>query len=113
MTKKENFMAIRELVIDNDELVAFVDHEIELLDRKSNSPRKPTKTQKENAVFKEDIHQALVDAETAVTMKELQQICPSIADLTTQRVTHILTGLIKEGLVEREIVKKVRYYKAV
>jgi hypothetical protein len=54
-----------------------------------------------------------VDADTAVTMKELQQICPSVADLTTQRVTHILTGLIKEGRVEREIVKKVRYYKAV
>ena len=113
MTKRENFMAIRGIVVDNAELVAFIDHEIQLLDKKSNTPRKPTKTQKENAGFREDILNALQEVERAVTMKELFEICKPINGLATQRVTHILTGLIKDGLVEREIVKKVRYYKAV
>ena len=113
MTKREYFVAIRELVIDNADFVNFIDHEIDLLDKKRTSPRKPTKTQLENIALSEDIHKALVDADCGVAMKELFEICPSIAGLTTQRVTHILTNLIKEGRVEREIIKKVRYYKAV
>ena len=55
MTKKEMFAEICKGVADNAEMVAFIDHEIELLDRKSGSPRKPTKTQVENDGFKADI----------------------------------------------------------
>ena len=36
LTKKEYFGVIRNLVIDNEELVAFIDHEIELLNKKSS-----------------------------------------------------------------------------
>ena len=39
MTKREMFAEIRNIVADNAEMVAFIDHEIELLERKSNSPR--------------------------------------------------------------------------
>ena len=49
-TKKEMFVEIRNVVADNAEMVAFIDHEIELLSRKSGSPRKPTQTQIENDV---------------------------------------------------------------
>lgn len=38
MTKKEMFTEIRKVVADNAEMVAFIDHEIELLNRKSDSP---------------------------------------------------------------------------
>ena len=48
MTKREMFVAIRNAVLDNEEMVAFIDHEIDLLERKSTSPKKPTETQKEN-----------------------------------------------------------------
>ena len=124
MTKKENFTVLKGIVdvfeVNEDftedlrtELLGFIDHELELLNKKSTSPRKPTKTQLENATFKEDIYNALVEAEKGVTMKELFEICEPIQGLATQRVTHILTSLIKEGRVERDIVKKVRYYKAV
>lgn len=113
MTKREYFVAIRELVIDHEEMVTFIDHEIALLDKKKSTPRKPTKTQLENIAFAEDIHKALVEAGCGITMKELFEVCPAIEGLTTQRVTHILTGLIKDGRAEREIIKKVRYYKAV
>ena len=37
MTKREMFAEIRNIVADNAEMVAFIDHEIELLERKSNS----------------------------------------------------------------------------
>ena len=94
-------------------MVAFIDKEIDLLERKSKSPRKPTKVQQENLILKEDVYKALVEAETPITMKELFEVCTSIEGLSTQRVTHILTDLIKEGRAERNIFKKIRYYQAV
>lgn len=110
MTKKEMFTEIRNVVIDNAEMVAFIDHEIELLERKSNTPRKPTKVQLENSAFKANILTALTVADTAVTVKGLYEICPSIAGLTNQRVTHMLTDLRKEGKIARTYIKKVPYF---
>jgi len=110
MTKKEMFVAIRETVADNAEMVAFIDHEIELLDKKRTSSRKPTKTQLENDAFKADIVTALANADAPVTIKELMAICPNIAGLTNQRVTHMLTDLRKDGKVARTYVKKVAYF---
>jgi len=110
MTKKEMFAEIRKVVADNAEMVAFIDHEIELLTRKGTSPRKPTKTQIENDGFKADILAALATADAPVTIKELCAICPTIEGLTNQRVTHLLTDLRKGGKVTRTYVKKVAYF---
>lgn len=110
MTKKEMFAEIRKVVADNTEMVAFIDHEIELLNKKSSSSRKPTKTQVENEGFKADILSALAEADKAVTIKELYVLCPSISGLTNQRITHMLTDLRKDGKVARTYVKKVAYF---
>ena len=112
MTKREMFLAIREIVADNAEMVSFIDHEVELLSRKSNSPRKPTKTQLENEGFKVDIVNTLVAEDRFVTIKELCELCPSLSDLTNQRITHMLTDLRKAGKVERTYIKKVAYFSA-
>lgn len=110
MTKKEMFSAIRNLVLDNEEMVAFIDHEVELLNRKSATPSKPTKTQLENDEFKADILVALSAVDAPVTIKGLCEVCPSIAGLTNQRITHMLTDLRKDGKVTRSYVKKVAYF---
>lgn len=110
MTKKEMFTEIRKVVADNAEMVAFIDHEIELLNKKSSSSRKPTKTQVENEGFKADILSALAEADNAVTIKGLMEICPSVSGLTNQRITHMLTDLRKDGKVVRTYVKKVAYF---
>lgn len=110
MTKKETFAVIRGIVADNAELVAFIDHEIELLEKKSSGSRKPTKVQVENEGFKVDILNALAEVDEPVTIKGLYEICPSIAELSNQRVTHLLTALRKDGKVARSYVKKVAYF---
>ena len=110
MTKKEMFAEIRKVVADNAEMVAFIDHEIDLLNKKSSSSRKPTKTQMENEGYKADILSALADADKAITIKELCVICPTIAELTNQRITHMLTDLRKDGKVARTYVKKIAYF---
>ena len=110
MTKREMFAEIRNVVADNAEMVAFIDHEIELLNRKSGSPRKPTKTQVENDGFKAEIVAYLTEVDTPKTIKELQAEIPSIGGLTNQRITHMLTDLVKAETLTKEYVKKTPYY---
>ena len=110
MTKKEMFMEIKKVVADNAEMVAFIDREIELLNRKNSAPRKPTKTQVENSGFKADVVAYLATVDTSKTIKELQQEVSSISGLTNQRVTHLLTDLVKDGTLTKEYVKKTPYY---
>ena len=110
MTKREMFAEIRKVVADDAEMVAFIDHEIELLERKSNSPKKPTKTQIENDGFKAEIVAYLTEVDAPKTIKELQAEIPSISGLTNQRITHMLTDLVKAETLTKEYVKKTPYY---
>lgn len=110
MTKREMFAEIRNAVIDNAEMVAFIDHEIELLNRKSTSPKKPTKTQVENDAFKAVIVDYLTEVDASKTIKELQTEVAELNGLTNQRITHMLTDLVKTGTLTKEYVKKTPYY---
>ena len=110
MTKREMFTEIRNAVIDNAEMVAFIDHEIELLNRKSASPKKPTKTQMENDAFKAVIVDYLTEVDAPKTIKELQTEVAELDGLTNQRITHMLTDLVKMGKLTKEYVKKTPYY---
>ena len=110
MTKKEMFAEIRNLVAENAEMVAFIDHEIELLERKSASPKKPTATQRENVELKAEILTYLAEADEPKCIKELQAEVASLNGLTNQRITHMLTDLVKGGSLVKEYVKKTPFY---
>ena len=109
-TKKEMFMAIREAVITNQEMVDFIDKQIELLNRKSSSPKKPTAVQIQNEGFKAEIIRYLTEVDTLKCIKELQAEIPSISGLSNQRVTHMLTALVKDNKLEKTYIKRVPYY---
>ena len=110
MTKKEMFTAIRTVVADNAEMVAFIDHEIDLLNRKSSATRKPTKNQVENEAYKATILAYLAEVDAPKSIKELQTEVDDLAGLTNQRVTHMLTDLVKAGSLSKEYVKKTPFY---
>jgi len=110
MTKKDYFNAIRAIVIDNQELVDFIDREIELLNRKSSSKRKPTERQIENEGLKNLIIETLMRNDTLMSIPELQDSVPELADLKTQRVSALLIALRKEKKVKRTYIKKVAYF---
>ena len=112
MTKREMFTAIANVaeVAANEEMVNFLNHEIELLNRKASSSRKPTKTQVENESFKTLIVEFLESADAPKSIKELQAEIPEISELTNQRVTHLLTDLVKAEKLTKEYVKKTPYY---
>lgn len=110
MTKKEMFVALRAIVADNAEMVDFIDHEISLLDRKSATPKKPTKVQLENEALKAEIVDFLRDADAPKAIRDLQAEIASLAELSNQRVTHLLTALVKGGILQKEYVKKTPFY---
>lgn len=112
MTKREMLTAIANVaeVAANQEMVDFLNHEIELLNRKSSSSRKPTKNQLENEEFKTLILDHLAFVEKPKSIKELQTEIPEISELTNQRVTHMLTDLVKSEKLTKEYVKKTPYY---
>ena len=110
MTKREMYNEILAVVADNAEMVEFINHEIELLNRKSSAVRKPTKNQLENEEFKTLILDHLAFVDESKSIKELQTEIPEISELTNQRVTHMLTDLVKNGKLTKEYVKKVPFY---
>lgn len=109
MTKVEMFSAIREVVSENAEMVAFIDHEIELLNKKAAS-KKPTKIQELNEHLKKIIYQYFLECEGHKTIKEIQGAIPELADLSNQKITHLLSAMIVEGKISKEYEKKTPYY---
>ncbi len=110
VTKRERYIQILEYVAENEELVEFVNHEIELLNKKSGSLKKPTARQTENVALTADIVTTLTVEDRPMTIKEIIAATPSLAEITNQRVTHMLTALRNEGKVQRDYIKKVAYF---
>ena len=109
VTKKERFEQIKALVRDNEELVAFIDHEIELLNKKNSRSGKPTKTQLENEKIKNTILDILKTVGKPVTVTQLLTN-DELDGLSNQRVSALLTQLRKSDKVERIVEKKVAFY---
>ena len=111
MTKRENYNALRAIVADNAELVAFIDHELELLDRK-NARRsdKPTAKQVANEDTKGIIVEVLTDAAEPMTISDIVADDPALAGLSTQKVSALLTQLVNDGQVVRTSVKRKSYF---
>lgn len=110
MTKRESYNAIRTIVADNAELVAFIDHELELLDKKNSAPRKPTAKQMDNANFKE-----MILAYLTSEPKTISEIMTDVFndELTNQRVSALVTSLKADGKVVRVVEgRKAKFYKA-
>lgn len=110
MTKREMFAEIRKAVINNADMVAFIDREVELLDKKRSASKKPTKTQIQNEGFKATLMAYFTAVDAPKSIKEIQAEVPEMAELTNQRITHLLTDLVKAEVVVKEYVKKVPYF---
>ena len=112
-TKRDHFNALLAIptVAEDAELVEFINHEIELLDRKNTAERKPTTKQVENAGFKSDIL-AYLEPDTLYTAADVAKIVPSVAaaGLTVQRVSAMLSQLVTAGSLVRTEDKRKNFY---
>lgn len=112
-TKRDRFNALLAIpaVAEDTELVEFINHEIELLDKKNTAERKPTAKQVENAGFKADIL-AWMEPDTKYLSADVAKGVPSIiaAGISPNRVTAMLTQLVNDGAVIRTEDKRKSYY---
>ena len=115
ITKKDRFnqLLALESVKANSDLVAFIEHEIELLERKnasaSNGTRKPTKTQIANEGIKEEIL-AHMTAGTSYLISDMMKMFPTLAEYPSQKIVALVRQLVNEGKVTREVVKGKAYF---
>ena len=114
VTKRERFAQLMEIVnashVENlDELVAFIEHEVELLDKKNSRSGKPTKVQLANESIKEQIVSALERIGKPVTVTQLLAE-DEFTDLSNQKMSALLKQLREGGTVVRTVEKKVAYY---
>ena len=125
ITKRDYFTAIRKVFetyqidtidegITTDDVLGFIDHELELLARRSAKRSTPTKAQQKAAEIKARILDVLNDAGVGMTIAEIMNTEPEyFSKFSNQKIAAQLTKLIKEGVGEKEVIKGVNYYKVI
>ena len=116
MTKKEMFVQI----LNNYDLKAdeidFINHEIELLEKRNSNggDKKPTAKQLENADLKTAILDFLADnPDDKFTITDMWKKIPVLAnntEMSNQRISAIVNQLKKENLVVRVEDKRKAYF---
>ena len=111
LTKRDHFNALLSLseVQANPALVAFIEHEIELLDKKNSADKKPTAKQTENDGIKTAIVEGM-EENRLYTVTEIIKEVAECNELTNQRVSALLRQLISEGKVVKTVDKRKSYF---
>ena len=115
ITKKEKFEMLKALVKDNPMLVDFIDHEIELLDRKKSNVNAKANEKMDKQV--ELVYTALVSVGRAVSASELiaetdlTELANDTGVVSTQKVSALLKKLVDGGKVVKYTDKKKTYFK--
>ena len=102
ITKREviNMMLVDESIKANEVYVAYLKHELELLDKKAEN-KKATKNQEENVGYMATILEVLGQSEKGMTVTEIMKADETLSELSNQRVSALLTKLKDEGKVVR------------
>lgn len=117
ITKRDHFNALRTLAVEagNDQLVAFVDHELELLDKKNTSgEKKPSAKQVENDAMRQAILAVMVP-NTYYSLTQLSEMVPELNGAAPQKMSGLmrpLTNVPEAGITDRPVNKVVEKRKA-
>jgi gamma-glutamyl phosphate reductase len=113
ITKAQKFAMLKAIpeVAANEMLVEFIDHEMELLAKKNSADKKPTAQQTANAeIAKAIVERLSAEPNRLFTITEIIKEVPACAELTNQRVSAIVRGLIGVS-VERVEEKRKAYFR--
>ena len=111
MTKKEMYIELLNLkaVNENAELVTALNHELELLQRRANVPKKPNKKQQANAKLLAGIL-AEMAIDKPYTNSEMLKELDACAGLSSQKLNALLSRGVKENKIVRTVEKRVAYF---
>ena len=100
MTKAQMFAQIKANYPLTADEVKFIDHELELLNKKNSAEKKPTAQQTANEGIKTAIVEGM-EPNRLYTVTEIIKSVPACADMTNQRVSALLRQLVEGGKVKR------------
>lgn len=114
-TKKEKYAEIIALLDKekNADLIEMCEQEIERLEQKILN-KKPTKTQLDNEEYKEILMENFEENPNQYfTIQELIDRNPAFVaiKMSNQRMSSLLSALVRAGKVEKKLEKKRAYYK--
>ena len=109
-TKREMYAEIRKVVESNTEMVAFIDHEVEMLTRR-NSTRsgKPTATQIANEEIRNTIFDNMVVGKS-YRISDLIKEMPGCQELSTSKMSALIRPLMITGAIVRTTEKQKAYF---
>jgi len=108
-TNKDFFNEVIALAKDNEELVAWAQKQIKILEDR-NANRKPTKTQKENEDVKDKIVETLTVIGKPATVTEILTNGNFPAETSNQKVSALLRQLVADGKVVKTVDKKKSFF---
>ena len=108
MTKREMFLQIKSNHPLTEAEVAFIDHELELLEKKNSSEKKPTAQQIANDGIKTAIL-AGMKPNRLYTITEIQKEIPECAELSNQRVSALIRQMVGNEIVRTEDKRKAYF----
>lgn len=113
-TKKEFFGMLLEMesVKANEELVDFINHEIELLDKKAS--KSASKRENANSELASKLLEELVIIGKAVTISEFMKLSEvaKTEELSNQKISSIFSKLKDSKEVTRTVIKGKAYFSA-
>lgn len=117
-TNREMFVALVNVIAnaqiaetDKVELTDFINSRIEQLDKKANSVSKAEKEKaKLNAELAKTIIAGLTEIGKPVKVSDLIKGYEPLNEYSTQKLTPIITALVKENKVESIVVKREKLY---
>ena len=113
-TKREHFNELKVLANGNEELIAFIDHEIELLNKKNSAEREPTTNQLDNVKIKKLIRENIgANRYTITEMIKALLGGTEWAEITCFSLMAFCTQRVEEGDLVRDVDKRKAYYRAV
>jgi flagellar biosynthesis/type III secretory pathway protein FliH len=113
LTKKDRFAELLTFaeVKANPDLVAFIEHELELLAKKNSADKKPTAQQVANEGLKTAILEGMEEGKL-YTITELMKAIPELSDLTNQRVSALVRQMLDIS-IERIEDKRKAYFRKI
>lgn len=108
ITKREMYNDLLTIpaIAEDETRVAFIKHEIELLDRKKSSSGNLTPKQKENEVLKDKILEVIKNIGNPVTITDLMKT-EELSEYSLNKLNALVTQLRRDNLVVRTYEKRV------
>ena len=108
MTKRDYFNAILSKYPLTADEKTFVEHELELLEKKNSAEKKPTAQQTANEGIKTAILEGM-KPNRLYTITEIQKEIPECAELSNQRVSALIRQMVGNEIVRTEDKRKAYF----